>query len=182
MDFPENQNIIPEANTETPKPENVPETQSAPQTQELKLEFKKGKNKLPLIIGLIVIVALGVGAYFLFFNQPAELDFNGEMSQEWCEDNKKQIKKELESLDVNGEHFTASSTIDDVFYSPSQNACLYAEIIYYYKPDPITGQNMTYSIFSIFDYPSNKRLFRVDEFDDPEARSVFEDKKQELSG
>jgi PBP1b-binding outer membrane lipoprotein LpoB len=86
------------------------------------------------------------------------------------------IEKKIKELDFRNENIVVTNMLDEIWFSPSRNSCLYSSkgFVEYLKKD------ITQWEYSIHDYLENKNLFYT--WDDLNKNSylIFESKKEEL--
>ena len=141
----------------------------------------KNKNTL---IALLVIICL-VSLYFNFQSSEVRVPEKASDSElfdkkQKCSVNKSKIEADLEKQYFENENIVTSYHLDEIWFSPSLNSCLYSinEMIQYLK-----DKKLIYA-YAIKDYFSNELIIHISEIPGTinrmSALNDFEAKKIEL--
>lgn len=149
--------------------------------------MEKTKN---IIIAVLTVVL--IGSLYFNFQLKSETSNNIEQTtskvsadalfekKQECASYRPAIEKKLEELNFQNENIVTTNHLDEIWFSPSMNTCLYSsnEFWQYLKEKKIEYQ------YNIYDYLGNNLVMNVMEIPDSVSRidalNAFNNRKEEL--
>lgn len=130
------------------------------------------QNWFKIVLTLILFVVVLGGIIVFYFGVSRERDKKQEneyyfLKKQECVSYKSEMEEDLIS-DI------FLYFLDEIFFSPSRNSCLYSFI------SPITYKDKTGTMYYITDYFTNENIFSVSTLTSDTAMEYFETKKEEL--